>query len=55
MLFQVVHEALVQVDAQEGTVELTLQQHVLLNVGAEYLAANLVLQGLDEGSTLFNG
>ena len=55
VLFQVVHEALVQVGAQEGTVELTLQQNVLLNVGLEDLAAHLVLQGLDEGSTLFNG
>ena len=55
VLFQVVHEALVQVGAQEGTVELTLQQNVLLNVGLEDLAADLVLQGLDEGSTLFAG
>ena len=55
VLFQVVHEALVQVGTQDGTVELTLQQDVLLDIGLEHLAADLVLQGLDEGSTLFNG
>ena len=52
VLLQVVHEALVQVGAQEGTVELALQQHVLVDVGLEDLAANLVLQGLDEGGAL---
>ena len=49
------HEALVQVGAQEGTVELALQQYVLVDVGLEDLAANLVLQGLDEGGALLAG
>ena len=52
---QVAHQALVHVNAQERLVELTLQQHVLLNIGFKHLSTHLVPQGLDEVGTLFSG
>ena len=48
VLFEIAHQALVDIDAQRAVVELALQQNILLNVGFKHLGADFVPQGFDE-------
>ena len=48
VLFEIAHQALIDIDAQRAVVELALQQNILLNVGFKHLGADFVPQGFDE-------
>ena len=55
MLFEIAHQAFIDVNAQRAVVEFALQQNILLNVGFKHLGADFVPQGFDERCALIRG
>ena len=54
ILFEVVNQADIGLDPGNYTVAFCLQQHVLLNVGAQHLSTDVLALGFDEPCALFS-